>query len=69
MFGIDNTNIKVCKEAFARFVGTGLYVHLFIISIIYVIVLIRRTDAKDRNIKFIFGIYSIIVLGGNENDI
>lgn len=67
MFEINEETINVCKEAFQRFVGSGMYVGLFLISVLYIVSYMKSTDKKEKKIKLIFGIYSIIVLILNLN--
>lgn len=62
MFEVNDTVISVCKEAYERFVGNGLYIGIFFISILYLISNMRKENNKERKIKLILGIYSIIVL-------
>ena len=62
MFKIDESIKMVCSEAFTRFIGSGLYVGLFFIAIVYVISNMRKTDDKENRIKIVIGVYSIIIL-------
>ena len=67
MFEVEENTINVCNEAFQRFVGSGVYVGLFFISILYIISYLKSNDKKDKNIKLIFAIYCVIVLILNLN--
>ena len=61
MFEVSKKTVEVCQEAFTRFVGTGLYIGLFLMSILYVISFMKKNDKKQRKIKIILGFYSIII--------
>jgi hypothetical protein len=69
MLEIDENTSYVCKQSFERFVGTGLYVGLFLMSILYVINHIKKENNKENKIKIILGIYSIIILALNINPV
>lgn len=61
MFEVTDNVINVCKEAYDRFVGNGLYIGIFFISILYLISNMKH-DNKERKIRATLGIFSIIIL-------
>jgi len=67
MFEINEEAIEACKGAFTNFIGTGLYIGLFFMSILYVISYMKKEDKKEHKIKIILGVYCIIVLILNLN--
>ena len=69
MFEVNEKTIYVCKDAFSKFIGNGLYVGLFLISILYVISYMKNNDNKEKKIKIILGIYCIIVFILNLNPV
>lgn len=62
MFNINEETIQICKEAFSRFVGTGVYVGLFFVAILYIIDFLDKKDNKESRIKVVLGVYCIIIL-------
>ena len=62
MFEVNEEVINICKEAFTRFIGNGLYVGLFFMSILYIIVNMQKEDKKENKIRIVLCVYSIIVL-------
>ena len=62
MFEINEDIIKVCKDAFYNFIGNGLYIGLFLMSILYVISYTKKSDNKGNKIRLILGLYCLIVL-------
>jgi hypothetical protein len=68
MFEIDENTITILKEAYERFIGTGLYVGLFLISIVYIIANVKKPSTNSR-VKIALGIFSIIILVLNLNPI
>lgn len=54
--------IKVCEGAFSNFKGTGLYIGLFLMSILYVIICMKKEDRKENKIRIVLGIYCLIIL-------
>jgi hypothetical protein len=69
MLKIDELTSSVCKDAFEKFVGTGLYIGLFLISILYILFALKKESSKEKKIKIVLGVYSIIVLAMNLNPI
>ena len=69
MFEVDYQTKEICNDAFIKFVGTGLYIGLFFMSILYIIYNMKRSDNKENKIKIVFGFFSIIILVLNLNPI
>ena len=61
----DEKTIKTMIEAYTRFEGTGLYVLLFIASIIFILF----NKKIKKNVKIVFGVFSIIIFIINLNPI
>jgi len=57
MFDIDEFTIKTMINAYDSFKGTGLYVLLFIASIIFVLF----NKKIKKNVKVVLGVFSVIV--------
>jgi hypothetical protein len=68
MFEFDESTITTLKEAYERFTGTGLYVGLFFISIVYIIANVKKQSSNSR-VKIALGVFSIIILALNLNPI
>lgn len=65
---------KVNKDAFLKTVGTGWYVGLFLVCILFIFIYLKKKMSKDKANKehylrliLIFGVYSVIVLLLNLN--
>lgn len=65
MFDIDEFTINTMINAYDSFKGTGLYVLLFIASIIFVLF----NKKIKKNVKVVFGIFSVIIFIINLNPI
>lgn len=57
--------LNYIEEAYTRALGTGLYLGMFILAIIFIVLELKKEE-KSR-IKIVFGIYSIIILLLNFN--
>lgn len=57
--------LNYIEEAYTRALGTGLYLGMFILAIIFIVLEFKKEE-KSR-IKIVFGIYSIIILLLNFN--
>ena len=62
---VDEKTINTMLEAFKSFKGTGLYLLLFIASIIFVLF----NKKIKKNVKIVFGVFSIIIFIINFNPI
>lgn len=57
----EETN-EFIKLAYERFVGNGMYISIFIVSVLYVLNIVNKKDIKhEKKIKATLGYYSIIV--------
>lgn len=52
-------NIEVIKETFSQFKGTGMFIALFLVSIIYIG--FREKNKKVRNFMFYYSIITLII--------
>lgn len=64
-----NNLLELIDESYERFIGTGMYFPLFLISIIYVLCFLKKGDEKNKKIKILLGIFPIIILLLNINPI
>ena len=62
---VDEKTINTMLEAYKSFKGTGLYLLLFIASIIFVLF----NKKIKKNVKIVFGVFSIIIFIINLNPI
>lgn len=56
----SESTLNYIEEAYTRALGTGLYLGMFFLAVIFIIFELKKKE-KDR-IKLVFGFYSVIVL-------
>lgn len=57
----EETN-EFIKLAYERFVGNGMYISIFLVSVLYVLNIVNKKDIKhEKKIKATLGYYAIIV--------
>ena len=50
-------NIKIIQTAYTEFKGTGMYIALYIIALLYILI-----KEENKNKKTLLGIYSILTI-------